>query len=413
MTRWPWNSRPRPVLRRRAVEDLVRSLALLIEPHALHASIAARVKELVGCDSVIICGYTPDADGFKVVHTTGAERSMEVLFPTGGTLERWLRANQEPFLIPHPQGAFDYLDESERTALRALAVRACVPIFSSTRLMAILLICDSSAEWQLAEDDWDLLIRIGRQAGLALENAELHEVERTRLRALHQAQQLAVAGQLAATVAHEVRNPLTAIRSTVQYVLQSSTAWERKRQLLERTLEEVDRIEHTVSGVLALSRHHEPELTEIDLVDTVEQSLLLIGAYAQGHAITIERDFDSVSLPILGDARALAQVWMNLCLNACQAMPQGGRILLRCGTWPAATETRPLASFQVIDNGTGMTAEQLERAFDPFFTTKRTGTGLGLPICVDIVGRHGGTLRLESEAGRGTVASVLLPLRMA
>jgi signal transduction histidine kinase len=289
--------------------------------------------------------------------------------------------------------------------------RVCVPIFASTRMIALLLICAGVQRWRLTADDLDLVMRLGQQAGLALENAQLHQLERDRLKGLHKAQQLAVAGQLAATVAHEVRNPLTAIRSTVQYVVQSSSAWETKRGLLERILEEVDRIERTVGGMLALSRPRDFEFAAIDLVQTVEEAFLLVQAYARNHTIAIERHFEADAIPIRGDARALHQVCMNIFLNACQAMPDGGRITVQCGVWHPTPDAKPFARLQITDTGTGISAEHLDRVFDPFFTTKRTGTGLGLPICLDIVAEHGGTLRLESEEGRGSAATVLLPLR--
>jgi signal transduction histidine kinase len=116
-------------------------------------------------------------------------------------------------------------------------------------------------------------------------------------------------------------------------------------------------------------------------------------------------------VPVVGDRRALHQVSMNLLLNACEATPKGGRIVVQCGLWQPASDARPLARLRFTDTGSGIPAEHVPRVFDPFFTTKRTGTGLGLPICRDIVARHGGTLRLDSAEGHGTTATVLMPLR--
>jgi signal transduction histidine kinase len=399
-------------VQRRAGEDLLRSLALIVEPEALRASIAGRMRELTGCDSVIVCSLRPEADLYPAVCTTSVDQSLpDVSFAANGTLGRWLKANQEPFLVPHPQGALEYLDPEERQALSTLGVKGCVPIFSGIRLVAILLICAERADWQLTEEDVDLLVRLSRQSGLALENAELHQLERERLKNLHRAEQLAVAGQLAATVAHEIRNPLTAIRSTVQYVLQSTADWETRRRLLEESLEEVDRIERTVSGVLALSRTSDVELGDLDLIANIEQSLLVIQAYAQAQGVAIDRQFEVESLPIRGDSRGLHQVCINLFMNACQAMPDGGRLTLRCSVWQPSSEARAVAMLQVRDTGRGISREHLPHVFSPFFTTKQAGTGLGLPICLDIVTRHGGNLRIESTEGRGTSATVLLPLR--
>jgi signal transduction histidine kinase len=412
MAAWFWKSHERPRARR-AGDDLLRSLALIIEPDTLRASIASRVRELLGCTTVIVCSLRPDTLAYSAAYSTLLDAPVpEVAFTVAGTLCRWLKTNQEPLLVPHPGGAFEYLDHAEQAVLTMLGVRACLPIFSGVRLVSILLICSDRADWRLTDTDFELLIRLGAQSGLALENAELHQLERERLRNLHRAEQLAVAGQLAATVAHEIRNPLTAIRSTVQYVLESTAAWEAKRSLLEGTLDEVDRIERTVGGVLALSRSTEGELVELDLIRNVEQAALVIQAYAQAHNVTIERQFEVNSLPISGDPRGLHQVCINLFMNACQAMADGGKLTLTCGVRQPSPEGRPVALLQVSDTGCGISRDHLRQVFNPFFTTKQTGTGLGLPICLDIVTRHGGSLRLESIEGQGTGATVLLPLRL-
>jgi signal transduction histidine kinase len=412
LTKWLRSSTSRPMTRRLAVEDLARSLALIVDPDTLRASIAGRVRELVGCDSVIFCRVRPEETAFVDVYSTSATEMPRVRFATAGSLAKWLRVNEEPFVIPHPEGAFEYLDQAERASLTRLHVRACVPVVYGRRAIGILLICAVDPSWRLTPDDLELLGAIGRQAGLALENAELQHLQRERLRNLHHAEQLAVAGQLAATVAHEIRNPLAAIRSSVQYVVQGTAEWATKQEMLEQVLNEVDRIERTLSGVLALSRPHELELSEMDLVESVEQSLLLIQAYAQAHRIMVEREFEAERLPVMGDARELHQVCLNLFLNACQAMPDGGHLTLRCAVAAPDAEAKPLALLQVRDTGSGISAADLARIFDPFFTTKRTGTGLGLPICLEIITRHDGQLRVESEPGRGTAATVLLPLRV-
>jgi signal transduction histidine kinase len=285
-------------------------------------------------------------------------------------------------------------------------------MFSAARLTDILLICSSGDDWQPDRTDLQFLIHIGRHAAIALENADLHHAERQRIRQAYQAEQLAVAGQLAATVAHEIRNPLTAIRSTVQYVLESGADWEHKRTFLEQLLGEVDRIERTVGTVLSVSRTSEVDFQKVDLITTLEEALTLISAYARSQGVTIVRQFQAESLPIEGDPASLHQVWLNLLLNACQAMPKGGRIAVGSALWHRSPDGRPNAVVRISDTGCGIDAEHLSRICDPFFTTKKAGTGLGLSVCLDILAKHGGSLRFESDLGRGTDAIVLIPLRV-
>ena len=402
-----WRRQPRQsALHGRSIDDLIRSVALNVEPTALRASIAARVRELIGCESVVICGWRAEVGAF-VADPTPDGFVLPPAFSVTGSLAKWLEVNREPLTIPHPSGAFEYLDAPERAVLGTLHARACVPVLSGSKTIAILVVAHHDVSWSLAQGDAELLMRIGRQAALALENAELQHSERERLRNLSRAEQLVVAGQLAATIAHEVRNPLTTIRSTIQYTLSSKSDWATKERLLGELLGEVDRIERTVSEVLALARPQESVFAEIDLIEVVTQALLLVQAYARAHDITIRREFEVDAIPIRGDQRSLHQVCLNILLNACQAMPHGGTIVLRC----TVSVDRRVGVLQIRDTGCGISPEHQSRVFDPFFTTKSTGTGLGLPICLDIVTKHEGQLRLESQVDHGTVVIVSLPLR--
>jgi signal transduction histidine kinase len=411
--RWLKSPAPEPTTRRRAVEELVRSLALIVQPDALRQALAGRVRELVQCDDVVFLGFRPEHEVFVAQFSTEPLPDIDRLrFASDGPLVKWLRVNEEPFVIPHPRGAFDYLEPGEQAILTGLGARVCVPLLAGTRPTAILVITSRDPTWNLSEDDFELLRAMSRWVGLAIENAELQRVERDRLRDLHRAEQLAVAGHLAATVAHEIRNPLTAIRSTIQYAVGGNAAdWPARRQLLKEVLVEVDRIEQTVGGMLALSRPHAVDHCDVDLVQIAEEALLLVHAYARSHGIAIERQFDEPALPVAGDARELHQVCINLLLNACQAMPDGGQLTLRSAFFQEGADSNPLALLQIRDTGTGIAPEHLQKIFDPFFTTKRAGTGLGLPICLEIVTRHEGQLRLDSQADGGTTATVLLPLR--
>jgi signal transduction histidine kinase len=407
LRRWR-DARGRRAIRRRTTDELVRSLGLILEPHMLRASVASRLRDLVGCETVRFCVATPGDETFaEATHEPG--RAMGLRLSVTGRLARWLRVNAATFVIPHPSGGFDHLDAAERDALRAAGARACVPVFAGVDLIGILILCATANTWKLSAEDVSLIERVATQAGFALRNADLQHAERERLRNVYRAEQLAVAGQLAATVAHEIRNPLTAIRSTVQFAITDDDA-DRTRRMLCGVLEAVDRIDQTIGGILALTRSDAAPFAEIDLVGCVEDALLLSEAYARAHGIVVDRQFEVISLPVVADRRSLQQVCMNLFLNACQAMPDGGRATFRCSTTTTSSGS-PQAVLQIRDTGHGIPSQQIAKVFDPFFTTKPGGTGLGLAICLDIVTRHRGQLRLESEAGCGTTATVMLPMR--
>jgi signal transduction histidine kinase len=280
--------------------------------------------------------------------------------------------------------------------------------------LAVVVLLARNRPWRANDDDLDLVNQFGRAAAFAWERTSREEADRERLRAAARAQQLAVAGQVAAAMAHEVRNPLTAIRSSVQYVMESPSSAPDTRELLEQVIEEVDRINRTISGMLGFSRPPEAEFADLDFMEVAEAALSLVEPHVAHHRIILARELDGPPLPIRGDSHQLRQVLLNVLLNGCQATPIGGRLTVSRVPLVASAQMTQAPSHccvTVADSGCGIPAELLETVFDPFFTTKPQGSGLGLAICRAIMERHGGTVRLESRLGQGTVVFLTLPLR--
>ncbi|MFH1568859.1 MAG: ATP-binding protein [Gemmatimonadota bacterium] len=237
------------------------------------------------------------------------------------------------------------------------------------------------------------------QMGLALQNAALYAQQQVRLRRLSRAERLATAGELAASAAHEIRNPLTAISSAVQLLGEAFPAGNPRREVADRVMREIDRINVIVEGLLAFARPPETKREAVHLGAVVESAVKLVAAMARKAGIEVETRCEVERDVLRGDADQLTQVLVNLLLNGIQAMPSGGRLSVRL--------SRPnRLRVEIADTGAGMTPEQQERAFDPFYTTKEKGTGLGLPICYGIVRGHGGEIDIDSAPGRGTVVRV-------
>ncbi len=282
---------------------------------------------MASCEDVILCRFAEERDAYVSAllsssrHTTVPDFSI----PARSSLAKWLRVNEECLPIPDDRGVTDFLSSKERELLEELSVRLCVPLISDGRLVAILLLAASSRNWHLEAADSGFLVECGHHAALACEAVALRRAAAERLRTAHRAQQLVVAGQLAASVAHEVRNPLSAIRSTIQYVITGKADWPQKVALLEDILCEVDRIEATVSGILNLSRPRTLELSDVDLIEVATESTKLVQAYAESQHVVIDCQFET-PVAVVGDARELRQVFLNLLLNACQAMATGGHV---------------------------------------------------------------------------------------
>ena len=398
--------------RRRAVQELRRSLALIVDLGALESSVATRIREFFDPDVLVIFQLDPTGSDYRPSFRSGlAENDVAgVSFSPQGRLAQWFRTNETCLLVERERGVLEYLDESEQKSLNLLQAKLCAPLLARNHLVGILVL-GSFKRWQPNRRDADLLLQFANQASLAFQNAALYREQRKRLDRLHRSDRLAAVGQLAAGVAHEVRNPLTAIRSTMQYLGQSF-AEEAKRDLVEELIEEVDRIDQTISDLLSLTRPSEFKPEEFDLMALVDQTIRLVDIQARKQAVDITVQSAEESLQISGDPGQLKQVFLNLILNALQAMKDGGEIAVS-----VRRESQSLTSAEpsrvrldIVDSGPGIPRESLKAVFDPLFTTKSDGTGLGLAICHGIIERHEGEIEIDSKLGEGTRVSVQLPI---
>ncbi|HDS15239.1 MAG TPA: GAF domain-containing protein [Proteobacteria bacterium] len=239
---------------------------------------------------------------------------------------------------------------------------------------------------------------------------------------LERMRRLASIGQLAAGIAHEIRNPLTGMNISLDIIRNELTDHPYAARLLCGVVEELDRLESIVSSMLEFSRTGILERSWVDLAVLLRDWLEMFQEQARRQQVEVLLRLPENSLPpVYGDREKLKQVLLNLALNALAAAREGGgEVVLSLGLQPFAgghdfasdlevCEDRPWLWLRVMDNGPGMGRELLEKIYDPFFTTKNRGTGLGLSIAHSIVKEHGGRLVVESEPGRGSTFAVGLP----
>jgi two-component system, NtrC family, sensor histidine kinase HydH len=210
--------------------------------------------------------------------------------------------------------------------------------------------------------------------------------------------------QLRLMLAHELRNPLAAIRSTVQ-LWQRLPDTARTPASLEAVVGAVDRLNAFVSRLLPFARS-EDKREPVDLNGVLNAALDLLGAQAAEQGVSVRRDLAPDLPPILGSAGALHQVALNLFTNALQVMPHGGQ--LRCATRHDVQAGTVV--FRCSDSGPGVPAEDRRHLFELFFTTRSEGTGLGLALCREIVVQHGGRIELDDAASPGATFVVTLPV---
>ncbi len=401
---------------RRAMFEFYQTLKLIADPGALVALIAARIKELFDTDRLIILRAFTEGGVFTIAYSTGYKvRDLENVHLTQrDRLAKWLLTNESAMVIEQDQGVFNYLSQSERDMLLHLDARVCVPLIALNQLTGLVLLSSTREGWRLDEEDLSLLQMLTSQANIAFEYAYLYEQQRERLHRLYRAEQLASAGQLAASVAHEIRNPLTAIRSTIQFLLSELDENNPKHSLMEGMISEVDRIDRTIDGLLSLTRRDIFKPERIDLQQVIEQTLMLVRMQARSQSVEIDCRSPVLPLYVMGDISQLKQLFLNLMLNALQAMMQGGRLKVELGSEVEQLDhdvEKSVVQVLITDTGCGILAENIEKVFDPFFTTKQAGTGLGLSVSYGIVRQHGGHLNIYSRHGEGTTVAVKLPLK--
>jgi PAS domain S-box-containing protein len=247
------------------------------------------------------------------------------------------------------------------------------------------------------------------------ENARLYaDVQRSyetlarTQRELVKRERLAALGELAAVVAHEVRNPLAVIFNSLGSLKRLGQNSADAPMLLEIVGEEADRLNRIVSDLLDFARPNEPSLQPESLEDVIGRAAeAASGAVAQ-QSVRLEMNISKDLPPVPADARMLRQAFINLVVNAIQATPKGGRVRLEAT--PVREGDRALACIEVIDEGPGIPANVVDHIFQPFFTTKATGTGLGLAVVKRIVDAHRGDVAFRSAPGQGTTFTVRLPI---
>jgi signal transduction histidine kinase len=239
---------------------------------------------------------------------------------------------------------------------------------------------------------------------LAEANRNLQQAEE----AVRRSDRLAALGQLAAGLAHELRNPLGTIRASAE-MLNRSVASENEvaREVAGFIAEEVDRTNSLVTRFLDFVRPLELRPAPADLAQVLDRSVAMVEREAAAREVTIYKNYSPDIPPFPLDAELMERVFYNLLANAAQATAAGGAITVK---------TRPVAGnaeISVIDRGEGIDPKLMDTIFNPFFTTKPDGVGLGLAICSKIVDRHGGKIAVESERGKGAVFRVYLPMTEA
>lgn len=302
-------------------------------------------------------------------------------------------------------------------------VIAGVPLKFSTpgsekpSIIGALMVMDDRPEKEFHKEDIELLELLAPQVAVSIRNARLYQELQERIESQRLAEnrlirsaRLAAVGEMAASVAHELNNPLTTVIGFVELILHDLAPDAIQRADLELVLKEAQRTRGVVRRLLDFSRPVENVQIPTDVNNLVEETLALVQHQARSNNIEVTLNLYQDMPSIIMDPNQIKQVLLNLLHNAILAVTTGGNILIK--TTRELREGKYWLSIAVQDNGVGIEPENLERIFEPFFTTRPpgAGTGLGLSVSYGIVSDHGGSIEVESSPGKGSCFTVYLPL---
>jgi signal transduction histidine kinase len=292
--------------------------------------------------------------------------------------------------------ARDYGPALERLAPAIPVVGALIGIASLQRL--------SANQLQHAVDRLRAYA-VELQAEVAERRRAEEELQRTQAQ-LVQSARMAAVGELAAGVAHELNNPLTPVLGLAELVLKKDLLDDAARKDLSIIADEARRAREIVLNLLDFARQTEPHRQQARVNQTVQDTMALVRSQLESNGIVVEERYDPGLPLLLLDATRLKQVWLNLFVNALQAMPRGGCLAV-------TTERRDgKVAVRIADTGVGIPPSVLPHIFEPFYTTKPVGqgTGLGLSVSLGIIQDHGGSIEVDSQEGKGSTCTVWLPV---
>ena len=222
---------------------------------------------------------------------------------------------------------------------------------------------------------------------------------------LRRAEKLSTLGEMAAVLAHEIRNPLGSIRGTAEILKDDYKPGDPKHEFIEIQIKETERLNRVVEDFLHMARPQPADLQPCQVQDELDTIVTLVSNDARDRKIKLELQPTPFPVIVRADGEKLRQAFLNIIINSLQATPPGGSVTIF-----TAVVQEDLCEIRFRDTGPGIDAAAMERIFEPFFTTKQNGTGLGLAITRKIIESHGGTLMVESEQGKGTTVTVRLPV---
>jgi signal transduction histidine kinase len=396
------------------IQKVSHNLATMFNVNEIHSYVGDMILTTVGLKSIFLLSATPGED-YGLVHARSFRRKVhegvEGLDEGYGTIKilkdseliQMLIKSGDILIKDELAGTYDKPDHGvvsdiEHT-LNPFKGEAVVPIFVDGKLMMLFILGEKLSGDIFSQEDINLINTISHQTSIALKNARLYSEKIT-------AEKLASIGMVSATFAHEIRNPLTSIKTFAQLIPEKYTDKEFREHFSKIVVDEIERIDSLIKDLMSFSSKHVsfPE-NELDITELVDETVdhLKVKLELENKSIDVEKCYNRDKIKILGDSKKLKQAFANILNNGCQAITNEG--LLKVNINPNGQKV----DVSITDSGKGISQGEIVNIFEPFYTTKPMGVGLGLAISKKIIEDHGGRIAVESKLLQGTTFTVSIP----
>jgi len=388
-----------------------KAMVTILDLKSLSKKIIETITQTMGVEKASLFFMNEERGGYYLLESKNIKiASFPPVLPKGDPLPQYLQNIKEITIREELIKGVTIPEVNDVVnTMSRLEAEVSIPLISKGHLIGMINLSHKFNKDIYSHEDIELLSTLANQTTIAIENARLYEDVKKSKSYIRRADRLASLGTLTAGLAHEIRNPLVAIKTFTQLLPERIDDEEFRNHFLSIASGEVDRISALVTELLEFARPSEPKFELEDINGILDGMILLVSTETKSKHIDIVKDYTSDLGPITIDREQMKQVFLNMLLNAIEATPEKGKIYVKTRAY-MKPEGEPYIQIEFTDTGCGIRPEYLEDIFTPFFTTKEKGSGLGLSISNQIIQDHKGYIDVESQVNKGTSFFINLPL---
>lgn len=386
---------------RTKLSEFGRTLTELVDLGEVARTTVHFITQTFHVDPVAFFFLKDDGDEYRQIF--GDLLREEKKYSSQSSFAKKIESHGKPVDLQHLREEGGGVEEIDDLVERGWVVAA--PLLLKEKLVGFLLLGKKRSQKDYTQEEIELLEAFLNQSALAVSRALVYRDMSLKDKQIRQAEKMAAIGELAAGIAHEIRNPLGIITGSAE-TIQKHEQHKIREEMTHYILEESKRINGLITNLLDFAKPKEPQLVHCDLRQVLEKTLLLLSPQAHTLGVEIKKKIPPRPVRVSIDPEQMRQAFTNLGINALEAMPHGGALTV---TLKENAGDRVLVQFS--DTGKGVPKEMQLKVFDPFFTTKEGGTGLGLSIAHRIVAQHGGDILVEEGDVGGSCFTINLPVR--